>query len=1148
MSEGYVKLQHMVEAEEGLREAIKSSDVPFLGLMRDSLRPSTTASIELLTLASPGAEMYAEYLSRYPALFSVHLTACIMEGLGQAGHFELYSHIQRAIGTDSPLTQTQRDSLWRAFRRAIVELGFEPSPIISGPHFMANEYLRQAGVPLAFADDLAERMLSFARRLGLPDGDDPEAVASWQRALEDRLNPPFSTTAKKAVCLDAKGYYTQAFLRVSARHGGSSAEPDNPVERAMTRAFEKQGNRNTFRRASLPYISLNEGLAGIFVPGGDEREFEFRIDGEVVRHLSGIEDTFVPFNKPLTREVVIQERAGIQPYRYSLWEDDRANRLLLFSDTGRFKCSGQLQAADGNPIVLPPGSYTCLSRFEPTGIETEGLWDDPTVYTFRISIHPGVTTTLRHGPAALSVQGASQPYSQWMGASKATNEGIDVYFGPLNFDVEFPSEWSHFGGKDYVLTLSASGRIEKVRMPFTVDASSKATLAVAEVLERSGWAPGFLRLLAEVSRAGESRTLVRSSLNYWWGLSEITPTMHFKCDRLPQNLQSALNENVRFECNVLKPRDVISKTLRLVFQLDERRYQVLSWNVPGIFIEVESTQESGGVVRQMRTVGEVESVSPISSKHILVSASESGVLSVGDWVTQVDFAKHPSKRLPASLLASRLTPQSSSLRFRSDRTGLDVELLKLVQPHFVMGMAARVADGQYVVEFSMSEEVQAVAVRARDVISGEDVELTLQANTGVWTEHRFGRSRLTSLPAKAGEYTVSVFFDLERWPSGAWIFRFDAKVGGMWGQLENRRQDVFAAGFICDDQARSIRSDELLACLPGLTDFESLAVLSRVQEAMSACYMKECWESVQWIAGIWRAMLSRWKGRMVEAVTTLVDVACARPPEGANSSWLLQQTAGAIMPEMYALPAVAYSRVNKRAHRVAEALRAISDLKAQYPGVFPHLIHVAAASAFSNLAEMQRGGAPRGFKLSSYLEALRQMGGGIEDSFKLEDASFRPANGDWLGPVHLRFATRALDSAYESSLAGNEIRKGQAMGLCRFVKHKFPAFPHNFHKCLAGRSPIVAPWPMDDVEGIPEEVAQRGDNLEQITHLLSLLAFHCRLDARSDGRLATFMEVIGSAGIPVEPCLTYLLQIGEAVFAYYLLLWELVQKTENIQE
>jgi len=1144
-----VKLQHIVEAEENLRGAIKSSDVPFLGLMKESLQPSTTASIELLTLANSGVDMYAGYLSRFPALFSVHLTACIMEGMGKAGHFELYPHIQRAIGTDSTPTQPQRDVLWRAFRRAIIELGFEPSPIVSGPHFMANEYLRQAGVPLAYADDLAERMFAFARRVGLPDGDDPEAVVSWQRTLEERLNPPFSITAKKAVNLDARGYYTQAFLRVSARQGHTpDDEPSNPVERAMASALIRQGSRNAFRRASLPFVSLNGGVAGIFVPGGDEREFEFRIDGEVVRHHSGIEDTFVPFNKPLTHEVVIQERTGTQSYRYQLWEDDKANRILLFSESGRFMCSGQLQANDTSPIVVQPGPYTCLSRFEPTGIEVEELWDEPSVYAFQISAHPGGTTTLRHGPAALTIQGASQPYSKWSGASNTTNEGIDVYFGHLGFDVEFPSEWSSSAAGDYVLTLSVSGSGKKLQVPFAVDASYRASIAVGEALKQHGLVSGFLRLLAEVSRSGENRTLVRNSVNYWFGLSEITASMQFKCEYLPQNLQSALTENIRIDGNVLKPQNAIARSLRLVFQLDEQRYQVLSWNVPGIFIEVESTGESGGVSRQKLAVGAVESVSTISSKHVLVSACEPGVLSIGDWGIRVDFTKHPTKRLPASLLASRLTPRSSSLRFRSDLTGLDVELLRLVQPHFVTRMAAKVVEGQYLAEFSMSEAAQAVVVRARDVISGQGVELTLDANTGDWTGHRFGRARLISLPAKGGGFTVSVYFDLEHWPSGAWIFGFDAKVGGMWGQLENQRQDVFAAGFICDDQGRSIRSDELLACLSGLTDTESLAVLSRAQEAMSVCYMAESWESVQWIAGIWRALLFRWKRRTVEAVTTLVDIACARPPEGANSSWLLQQTAGAIMPEIFALPAVAYNRVNKRAHRVSETLRAISDLKAQYPGVFPDLIHVAVASAFSNLTEMQRGGAPRGFRLSSYEEALRQMGNGIEDSFKLEDAGFRPSTGDWLGPVHFRFATRALEAAYEDSLAGNEIRRGQAIGICRFVKQKFPTFPKSYRKCLAGSSPVVAPWPTEGIEGVAEEIAQKNDNLAQIAHLLSLFAYHCRLEARSEGSLAKFMEVLKSAAIPVEPCMTYLLQIGEAAFAYYLLLWELVQKAENIQE
>lgn len=171
-----MSLQTLSVAEEQLLSRIKGSDVPFLGLLRDFLSPAIQTTIELLTLARPTVEQYREYLGRHPALFSVNLTAHVMEGMGRDGHFDLYPHVERAIGTDVPLTQSERESLWTAFRKAIQSLGFEASPRKSGNHYMATEYLRQVGVPLAFADDLAERMLNFAKRVGLPDQDDPEAI------------------------------------------------------------------------------------------------------------------------------------------------------------------------------------------------------------------------------------------------------------------------------------------------------------------------------------------------------------------------------------------------------------------------------------------------------------------------------------------------------------------------------------------------------------------------------------------------------------------------------------------------------------------------------------------------------------------------------------------------------------------------------------------------------------------------------------------------------------------------------------------------------------------------------------------------------------------------------------------------------------
>lgn len=1143
-------LKSLADAESELRSRIGASDVPFLGLMRESLSPETATCVELLTLGKSGVAEYVSHLRRFPALFSVHLTSSVMEGMGQRGVFELYPHISRAIGSDEPLTHSERDELWRAFRHAILELGLDPSPVRSGPHFMANEYLRQAGVPLAYAADLAERMMAHARRIGLPDADDPESIVGWQRSLMERLNPPFSATARRAILLDAKGFYTQAFIRASEQTAQMLAAADrasNSVQSAMVRALAGASAGSAFRRTSLPYLTLNQYEIGFFVPGGSDQEIEFRVDGEVIAHRAGFDDTFVPVVNPLPRQVSIAIKGGETLATYTVWEDARPNRLLLFSDSGRIRLAAQLAPRDGEPMVVEPGVYHCLSRFAPEAIDADAVWDEPAMYRFTLTVDPGRDTTLRHGPAAITFQGESRPSARWSGMVRTTREGVDVHYGTLDFSVDFPSEWSANGNRSYVLCLSAPGAPTKISIPFRLSDASRAMISIGEALARHGWKPGLIKLLAEVSRSDGSRALLRSAMHYWFGLDEITPGMHFECSQLPANLLIEQSENIRTEARCIRPRDVQSKNLRLVFRLDERRCQTLSWNVQGLFIEVETVGESGVIDRQMRAVGSVESVSLTSRKRISISASEPGVLSVGDWSVLVDFAKQQTKHLPASLLASRMTPQSASLRFRSARSGLDLELLRLVQPHFAEHSATRTADGRFVAQFFTEDEIDELAVRVEDVISGKSVDMPVPINRGAWTLQRFTRSFATCLEVKRGGNEVTVQFDLESWPPGAWIFAFDAEIGGRWGHLENERQDVLAAGLVCDEGGRSVRITDLIGCLPALSDAEALTVLNRAQIAMSRCYMRQSWESIQWVQAVWRALLMRFDGRVSDAVAPLANIACARPPEDASPSWLLQMTAGAALPEIYALPANVYRRINDRPHPVADVLRAIATVGEHYPAVFPETLHLAAASGFSNLSEIGRGGMPRDFRFDHYVHALRSLSDSVADASTLETVGFRPRDGQWLGPVHHKFAIRSLETAYERTLSGNEIRRGQAMGLCRHVSQRIPSIPPDFGRNLAGLPTVVAPWPRRDDESLPDDILQRNQNLEQIEHLLSLLAFHCRAGARKRDALQRFLKVLHDSNSPVESSLAYLLQIGDALFAYYLLLWELVHNAGDMQ-
>jgi hypothetical protein len=229
------------QSEKVMKRRIETSDAPFLGLFGQVFDeyPDMRQVMAEEIRANPTCHGYLRHLEQRPALFSVWMVWHVMKGMGRDGHFSLYPHLQTALGLAREPGQSERESLWTSFRKAIVKLGLDPSPVTSGSHFMFNEYLRQVGVPLVWASDLAKRMLAFARRAGLPDDDDPEGIASWQLALDARLAPPFSQTARKGLALDSLGYYTRVFLRV--RNADSYAiDPTHALEKPWYRDWWRQ--------------------------------------------------------------------------------------------------------------------------------------------------------------------------------------------------------------------------------------------------------------------------------------------------------------------------------------------------------------------------------------------------------------------------------------------------------------------------------------------------------------------------------------------------------------------------------------------------------------------------------------------------------------------------------------------------------------------------------------------------------------------------------------------------------------------------------------------------------------------------------------------------------------------------------------------
>jgi hypothetical protein len=1147
-----VELSRRLRLDQGervMRKLIGESDIPFLGLLGEAFNENLRQLVAQSISSNPTVKGYIRQMELYPALFTINLAWHVMLGMGQTGIFSLYPYVVKVLHLKHDLSPSEREALWSALRHAVVKLGLEPSPRTFGSHYMADEYLRQAGVPLAFADDLADRMLRFARKVGLPDSDDPEGLLSWQFALDEKLGPPFSSTARNAFALDRQGYYTLLFLRVYEADGQVSAYASQ-IEQAMARAFKQEGaGTRAFRRAVLPRLQFHDASIGVFFPGGDERDWELTVDGVIQIHRSGAEDQFIPLRGALPLEVRVRDKIDGQSIRQVLWEDSKANRLLVFAEGGRFLGRSQLAPADAkhDVLALPPGAYTVLSRFIPSGVDAEEIGDDPALFTFTFSLRPGESTIFRNGPAQLVIQAESLPMASWRGETYATREGVEFFHGDFELALEIPRDWLSAGDNaNYVLRLMPGSAGEQIDIPLELNESGLANISVFQYAMNAGWKPGLIRVLAELRRNGETRVLLRSVTLFWFGLKRISTGLRFECDVMPSNIEMQLCENVELKANGYSTKDLTARTLRFVFSLNDKRRQTLTWNVPGVFIEVEDHSEGGAAFRMHRFLGSTEVVSLTSAKQILISATDPGILQLGDWSQHVDFARRPTRVLSAAFLASRVTPDSSNLMYINDRTGNELELLKLTQPHEVSNLRSQLQAEQFVIWMNSSAELAELSVRAVEVLSGEEDIFTLSANTGEWVNSRFGKSRLMVEKISLNSFKAYIYVNLDYWPEGGWIFEFNGRVGGVWGRLENERQDIYAAGMLLGRDFHAMSNNDWSARIEELSDNVAIKVLQRVHQSLLVCYPEDSWKSLNWLSLAWQTLIKRFSGFEVKVLTELVDLAVMHPSDESSVSWIPQFGIADALPGIFALPNREYRRVNEKPHPFSLTLKAMAEMDLTWPTVFPDLIHPSVATAFSNVMSMMRGAQPSGFDLVRYSQAISQVDS-VEYIYQLGDDAYLPKPGDYLGPLHYRNALRNLKLTYERTLSGNERNRGFALKLAKYAKRVQPVLDGvHTPKGLLGLAPHIEPWLITNSdEFISDDDSQLRENLSNLAHLLALLAFSCRLEVRMPGYLASFVAQLALSGIPMNGPLAFLLQIGEGTFAYYLLLWELALKADE---
>jgi hypothetical protein len=1130
------------EFEVPLRDLIRRAESPVLGLLGGLMSTEARLAIRADLEVTPSPRAFAQRLDKYPALFGVWLAEHVMNGLGQDGHFSLYPHVQAALGVRGELTLSERELLWRSFRRAMFRLGIQPLARSSGTHYMVDEYIRQAGVPIAFADDLAAKMLQLARRIGLPDEDDQEGLVAWQSTLLSKLGVPFSVTARKAVERDIQAYYTRAFLRVYA-NGGNATTVD-ALEQALGKAFLKEGGTSFIKRAAIPQLLYRDGALGILFPSSSRPSAYSLTYGATKTVRVDEVGGFFPLDRALHPEVALHREDGERILSAKLWPDHASNRLLVLNADGRLRASAQL--CQEGELELAPGQYVALCRFEPTNIETwEEVNEAPRLIEVRFDVHAGAETLLENGPASLRIMGHNLPTISLRGPIKASLERIEFRYASLTARVEVPPEWRQGAHQSFEVRLT-SGQY-KADVPVRLTEGGTAEIELIEAISQLSVPDGLRRLVVELAREGDARTLQRQSILFWKGLKSITYGLKFLFDRKPLNLMASACVGLKIGELQAEPAQEQGRQVRMAFDFGSGRSVHLSWNRPGIFVEVEVPAADGSRSVVSRPLGSTEAVSTTSAKRIIVGASEPGFVTLAGMRTYVDFAERPTKAFPASLLASRIEPGARTLSYETASGGASVPLLVLSQPHVATKVVASRVLNLLELKLSVVGAPTDLVITARELSGGRELTSELELSAGIWRVNDVGRMQAYSVGGQA-DHVIHLHLDLGSLKPGVWVFTFGARTGGVWGRLEDASEGRVALALALDSSCKELTPSEVVGETDSLDDKDAVERLRRLNEHFQQLWSPACWELQGWLVPYQNALLDKVRDKEAEHLTALADMAMARPSDDVRQGFFPHLSVPASLNRIFSQSRLAYKQVNIKPHPLSVSLQAMSALRGNLVDAFGSVIHPTVAFSFKNVAEMSKGLRPSGFQLERYRGVLLQTQ--LEGAFQLDDESFLPDRGELLGPIHLAHAWRDLERGYAKSLMMPSNRKSAAVAVARLLHQKCSTFDQTAPPGLRGAKPVLLVR-RPNLELADDADAQTHENLERIANACAWLAWFCRLESRQEKALSGFHSTLGSLrkqvaiqGPSVVDCSAFFLHVAPAMFAYYLLLWELVQAVE----
>jgi hypothetical protein len=735
-------------------------------------------------------------LKLHPAVMTVWLARVAGEAYDDGNFWENFT---RLVGVE--INPPSRPEFVLTFRQCCFLTGI---PTLDPPQLGAFIYMErmlfQAGLPLCHVAHFANSMRWVERQYSLPDPDSPDAGPDLRGMMVRSPNLVNLPILRKALSGPAGPLICEVALRVAL-----DAEPleINPaIAEAIKDAFEDVGQgmaerpRAPFLRLAADFTSLEvvcpkqpASLVGptglLWVVGGtpqrvganDETTFPVASEGHFSVELRGLTG-----GHNLRREFDLRWSELKQPF-------------LVFDSATR--CWHRVE--EGEVIALRSGQYWVLHSVESQFDAATRRWDwpDGNSSLSEIVLRPGQQLKLTANDRAFVFKAAQLPFFAPQGETVCTDELERIYYGwgalpevwcPIEDDTVAAADWKlhiHSGNQERVVPLS-NGERNGSMLRYQSNGS--------EFLK--ALTPGLHLIQLSVSR-GNRRPQCKEIFKLWVGLREYCEGVGFDCDALPLNIRWRDCLGFAWDRKSLKHTNDNRRQHVLAFEIGE---EILSFRFSrsGTFLESFEKRAGHAILPESCRLGDSFSASIESPRFLRVwhiPVHDYRVLVNGIAVQEIT---HGSGRLFSDLSLGNLSSQfPSGGQISIDLRGNPLVVAKFTKPLVPRFVDTQSDDNYETLVFKFADEVFWVRPKIRELVSGRLIEFEGQrfSPAGHCTFTCEGLPTLecanvsADIDADSALFRVSLDVPKKGWPEGSiWLM-----------ELEIRRDESSAWQLLSDE-------------------------------------------------------------------------------------------------------------------------------------------------------------------------------------------------------------------------------------------------------------------------------------------------------------------------------------------------------------